>query len=320
MRACGRNDFRGTGPRRVAGLLVSAAAMMWAAVTLAFLAVHLAPGDPVTAIMGESTDPSLRARVEQDWGLDRPLWVQYTRHLGRLLHGDLGYSYVRGEPVADILFGEQLRTSAQLAGFALLIALLLAPLLAVLTAGRRDPLSRTVTTAEIVVASAPPFWTGLLLIWTFAFTLKVLPVTAGNEFQRLILPSVTLALPIAAVLAQVMREGIERALTEPFALTARARGIGAIRLRVRHGLRHSLIPAATLAGWAVSGLLTGTVVIEEVFGRAGIGRATVQAVSYSDVPVVLGVALLSAAVYLTVTVLVDIAYVWIDPRLQESDA
>src|SRR5690606_3472860 len=126
--------------------------------------------------------------------------------------------------------------------------------------------------------------------------------------------------PIAAVLAQVMREGIERALTEPFALTARARGIGAIRLRVRHGLRHSLIPAATLAGWAVSGLLTGTVVIEEVFGRAGIGRATVQAVSYSDVPVVLGVALLSAAVYLTVTVLVDIASGWIDPRLQESDA
>ncbi|TQM31920.1 ABC transporter permease [Nocardia bhagyanarayanae] len=314
------NTYRHIVFRRIASVVLSAVAMMWAAITLAFLAVHIAPGDPVTAIMGESSDPSLRARIEQDWGLDRPLVVQYGRHLARLLHGDLGYSYVRGEPVTDILFGEQLRTSAQLAGFALLISVVLAPLLAVLTAGRRDVFSRSVATAEIVVASAPPFWTGLILIWVFAFTMKVLPVTAGNEFQRLILPAVTLALPIAAVLAQVMREGIERALEQPFALTARARGIGATRLRLRHGLRHSLIPAATLAGWAVSGLLTGTVVIEEVFGRAGVGRVTVEAVTYSDVPVVLGVALLTAAVYLTVTVIVDIAYLWIDPRLREAAA
>ncbi|MEV0435248.1 ABC transporter permease [Nocardia sp. NPDC050413] len=302
---------------RIVGVFLSAAGMMWAAVTLAFLAVHVAPGDPVTAIMGESSDPALRERIERDWGLDRPLIVQYGLHLSRLSHGDLGYSYVRGEPVADILFGEQLVTSAQLAGFALLIAVVLAPLLAVLTAGRRDVFSRATATLEVVVASAPPFWTGLVLIWVFAFTLKVLPVTAGNEFQRLILPAVTLALPIAAVLAQVMREGIERALEQPFALTARSRGITATQLRLRHGLRHSLIPAATLAGWAVSGLLTGTVVIEEVFGRAGIGRETIAAVTHSDVPVVLGVALLTAAIYLTVTVLVDLAYLWIDPRLQE---
>ncbi len=305
---------------RIAAAIGSAVAMLWAAATLAFLAVYIAPGDPVTAIMGESSDPALRARVEHDWGLDRPLLEQYGHHLARLLHGDLGYSYVRGEPVTDILFGEQLTSSAQLAGFALLIALVLAPVLAALTAGRRGVFSRAITTAEVVVASAPPFWIGLVLISIFAFTLRVLPVTSGNEFQRLILPAVTLALPIAAVLAQVMRDGIERALEQPFALTARARGIGPTRLRVRHGLRHSLIPAATLAGWAVSGLLTGTVVIEEVFGRSGIGRATVQAVTYSDVPTVLGVALLAAAVYLTATVIVDIAYLWIDPRLQEAPA
>lgn len=306
--------------RRVVGAVVSAVLMMWAAITLAFLAVHVAPGDPVTAIMGESSDPTLRARIEADWGLDRSLLVQYGMHLGRMLHGDLGYSYVRGEPVTSVLFGEQLVTSAQLAGCALVLAVVLAPLLAVLTAGRRDVLSRSVTTAEVVIASAPPFWTGLILIWVFAFTLKVLPVTAGNEFQRLILPSITLALPIAAVLAQVMREGIERALEQPFALTARSRGIGATSLRLRHGLRHSLIPAATLAGWAVSGLLTGTVIIEQVFGRAGIGRVIVEAVTYSDIPVVLGIALLTAAVYLIVTTLVDLTYLLIDPRLREETA
>lgn len=242
---------------RIVGVVLSAVAMMWAAVTLAFLAVHIAPGDPVTAIMGESSDPTQRARIEQDWGLDQPIGVQYVRHLDRLLHGDLGYSYVRGEPVTDILFGEQLGTSAQLAGFALLIAVVLAPLLAVLTAGRRDVFSRALGTAEVVLASAPPFWMGLILIWIFAFTLKVLPVTAGNEFQRLILPAVTLALPIAAVLAQVMREGIERALEQPFALTARSRGISTTRLRLRHGLRHSLIPAATLAAGRSAGCSPG---------------------------------------------------------------
>ncbi|WP_280498772.1 ABC transporter permease, partial [Nocardia cyriacigeorgica] len=275
---------------RIVGVALSAVAMMWAAVTLAFLAVHIAPGDPVTAIMGESSDPTQRARIEQDWGLDQPIGVQYVRHLDRLLHGDLGYSYVRGEPVTDILFGEQLGTSAQLAGFALLIAVVLAPLLAVLTAGRRDVFSRALGTAEVVLASAPPFWMGLILIWIFAFTLKVLPVTAGNEFQRLILPAVTLALPIAAVLAQVMREGIERALEQPFALTARSRGISTTRLRLRHGLRHSLIPAATLAGWAVSGLLTGTVVIEEVLGRAGKRPPPREARNKNKVHAVVGVA------------------------------
>lgn len=304
--------------RRIATVAVSAIAMLWAAVTLAFLAVHLAPGDPVTAIMGEASNPDQRAQVAKDWGLDRPLLDQYLRYLGQLLHGDFGYSYVRGEPVSHILFGEQLVTSAQLAGFSLLIAVVLAPILAVLTAGRKAFAAKLVGIAEQVVASAPTFWIGLILISIFAFGLRVLPVTAGNELQRLVLPGLTLALPIAAVLSQVLREGIERSLEQPYALTARARGVGETTIRIRHGLRHAAIPAATLAGWAVSSLLTGTVVVEEVFGRAGLGKATVDAVTYRDVPVVLGIALLTATVYLIVTVLIDIAYLWIDPRLKET--
>ncbi|GAC67863.1 ABC transporter permease [Gordonia soli] len=314
----------GVGARRWSrarrGLVVVLSALLtaWAAVTFAFLAIHLAPGDPVTAVMGDSTNPDLRAQVARDWGLDRPLLVQYVNYLGDLLHGDLGYSYVRGEAVADILFGDQLRATAELAGVALVLVVLLAPTLAVLTAGHRTWWSRGVSGVEMSFASAPTFWVGLILIWVFAFTLRVLPVTSGNDFQRLILPALTLALPIAAVLAQVMRGGVERALEQPFAVSARARGVGTLRLRLTHGLRHSLIPAATLAGWAVSGLLTGTMVVEEVFGRAGLGRVTVEAVTYSDLPVVLGVALLTAAVYLTVSVVVDLTYAWIDPRLRED--
>ncbi|WP_055477068.1 ABC transporter permease [Gordonia sp. HS-NH1] len=309
---------RRSAPRRVLAIAVSALVTIWAAATLAFLAIHLAPGDPVTAVMGESSNPDLRAQVEQEWGLDRPLAVQYVDYLGDVLHGDLGYSYVRGEAVTDVLFGEQLAATAQLAGLALLFVVLIAPTLAVLTAGRRNWFSRTISGVELAVASAPAFWVGLILIWVFAFTLRVLPVTSGTELQRLILPALTLALPIAAVLSQVMRGGVERALEQPFAVTARARGISATRLRLTHGLRHSLLPAATLAGWAVSGLLTGTVVVEEVFGRTGLGTVTVEAVTYSDLPVVLGVALLTAVIYLTVTILIDLTYVWIDPRLKEG--
>ncbi|MGU3290895.1 ABC transporter permease [Williamsia sp. M5A3_1d] len=303
--------------RRISSTVISAVSMIWAAMTLAFLAIHLAPGDAVSAVMGEASNPDLRARVEQDWGLDQPLVVQYLRYVGKLLHGDLGYSYVRGEPVSDIVFGDQLISTAKLAGVALLIVVVLTPLLAVLTAGRRGPVAAAVSGVELSLASAPTFWVGLILIWVFAFTLRVLPVTAGTEVQRLILPGLTLALPIAAVLSQVMRGGVERALEQPFAVSARARGVGGLRLRAGHGMRHSLIPAATLAGWAVSSLLTGTVVVEEVFGRAGLGSATVEAVTYKDLPVVLAIALLTATIYLVVTVLVDLLHLWIDPRLRE---
>ncbi|WP_067672426.1 ABC transporter permease [Nocardia miyunensis] len=304
--------------RRAFAVTASLAGTAWAAVTLAFAAVHLAPGDPVTAIMGDSGDPDQRVRVEREWGLDRPLLAQYGHYLIRLAHGDLGYSYVRGEPVTQVLFDQEFTATARLAGVAALFVLLLAPTLAVATAGRGGPFARAVSGAELTLASAPTFWLGLILIWIFAFTLHVLPVTSGGESQRIVLPGLTLALPIAAVLAQVMRVGIERALEQPFAVTARARGIGETRLRFRHGLRHSLIPAATLAGWAVGGLLTGTVVVEEVFGRAGLGRVTVEAVTYKDLPVVLGVALLTAAIYLAATVAIEIAYLWIDPRLQRD--
>lgn len=304
--------------RRVATLVISAVLMLWAAVTLAFVAVRLAPGDPIDALTGESADPALRARVAKDWGLDRPIYEQYGDYLWHLLRGDLGRSYVRGETVGHIVFGPELASTAKLAGFSLVLAVVIAIGVALLTAGRRGILARATSLAEVVLASAPAFWIGLVLISVFAFGLRVLPVTSGSELQRLILPGLTLALPIASVLSQVLREGIERSLEQPYALTARSRGTYGIRLRTRHGLRHSLIPAAALAGWAVSGLLTGTVVVEEVFGRSGLGKATVDAVTYTDLPVVLGVAQLAAAVYIGVTMLVDIAYLWIDPRLQEG--
>lgn len=302
--------------RYVAEKILSAVFVLWAAVTLSFFSIHFAPGDPVTLLMGEVETPELRAAVEEAWGLNRPFHEQYLSYLGNLLHGDFGFSFAQNKPVNDILFGPQLMASAQLTAFALVAALVIAVVLAVLTAGRRGFVSKAIQLGELVFASMPSFWLGIVLITIFAFNLGWLPVTSGTNLQKLILPGLTLALPLAAVLGQVIREGIERSLEQPYSVTALARGIGPTRLKYAHALRHSLLPATTLAGWAVGGMLTGTVVVEQVFGRSGIGQATVAAVTLQDIPVVLAVAMLAAFIYVGVNTLVDILYLWIDPRMR----
>lgn len=302
--------------RYIVGKLAAAVLTLWVAVTLAFVALQFAPSDPITLKLGDTMSEGARAALEARWGLDRPLLQQYLAYVGNLATGDLGFSFVKGEPVNKILLGQRFAATAQLTGLAFLFAIVLAFASAFATAGRRGLGSKIVQLCELAFASAPQFWLGFMLIWLFAFTLGLLPVTTGGPFERSILPALTLALPLAAVLSQVLREGMERSLEQPYALTARSRGIGSTALLFRHALRHSLVPAVTLAGWAVSELLTGTVIVERVFGRAGIGQATVDAVLFQDLPVVLGVALIGALVFTAINTLVDIAQLWIDPRLR----
>ena len=302
--------------RYIAEKLLAAVVVLWLAASAAFLAVHLAPGDPVTLLMGEYDSPELRATIEAQWGLDRPLAVQYVDFFARLLQGDFGQSYVQRAPVSDILFSHRLVASAQLTSAATLLAITLALTAALLTAGRRGLSTRLTYLGELTFASIPTFWLGIVFITVLSFQLGLLPVVGGNTLQNLILPSLTLALPLGAVLSQVLREGIERSLEQPYAVTALSRGISPWQLKIRHGLRHSLIPAATLAGWSVGGMLTGTVIVEQVFGRPGIGQATVVAVTRQDLPVVLGITLLAVTIYVVVNTAVDILYLWIDPRLR----
>jgi peptide/nickel transport system permease protein len=302
--------------RYIAGKLFAAVVVLWLAATAAFFAVHLAPGDPVTLLMGEFDSPELRAVIEAQWGLDRSLGWQYLDFLGRLLHGDFGQSYVQHVPVSDILFGRRLKASAQLTVSASVLAVVVSLVVALTTAGRRGITSRVTYLSELAFASIPTFWLGIVLMTVLSFQLGLFPVVGGSTVANLILPSLTLGLPLAAVLSQVLREGIERSLEQPYAVTAMARGISPWQLKLRHGLRHSLIPAATLAGWSVGGMLTGTVIVEQVFGRPGIGQATVVAVTRQDVPVVLGITLLAVALYVAVNTLVDILYLWIDPRMR----
>jgi peptide/nickel transport system permease protein len=295
-----------------------AALVLWGAASLGFLALHLVPGDPVTVLLGGSVttgSAAVRAEITREFGLDRPPAAQYLTFLGHLARGDLGLSYQQQQPVGRII-GEQFGSTAALASLALALILAIALVSAVSTAGRRRSVRGSVSGVELVAFSTPAFWLGILLLTMFSFRLQVFPVAGDEGWRSLVLPALTLAVPFGSLLSQVLREGVEAALDQPFALTARSRGVGPLAVRARHALRHALVPAVTIGGWLVGGLLGGTVLVETVFARPGIGRVAVEAVNSHDIPVVVGLIMLSAAVYLVVNTLVDVLYLLIDPRLR----
>lgn len=304
-----------SGLGRVGGMLL----VVWGAATVGFLALRLIPGDPVDVMLGVHANVSeeVRAHIRADWGLSDPLPVQYLQFLWRLLHGDLGTSYRLQQPVIDVM-GQQIVSTVQLMALAMLFALILAMASALLARGQR---SRSVLSfAELFAVSSPTFWTGLVLITVFSFGLHWLPVASTDGFLALVLPSVTLAIPIAGIMSQVLRQGLDSANAMPFADTARARGVGHSRLFFRHTLRHAASDSVTLTGYIVGSLLGGSVLVETVFARPGLGGVTLDAIINRDAPVVLGVIVLAAIVFSVINLFVDLAYGLIDPRVRAEPA
>ncbi|MEU0934088.1 ABC transporter permease [Embleya sp. NPDC005971] len=305
--------------RAVGGRLVAIASVLLGAATLAFAGLKLLPGDPVATLLGPQTtaSPAVRAQIRSDYGFDDPVISQYLHYLGELLHGRLGESYQLQQPVSALI-AEQFGSTFELAMSALVLAVVIATVSALATAGRRSALRSALGAWELVAVSTPSFWLGIVLLTVFSFRLQWFPVAGTEGVQTLVLPAVTLALPIAGVLAQVLREGLEKALAEPFVVTARARGLGRGAVRVRHAFRHAAIPLLTLSGWLTGTLLGGTVLVEKVFARPGIGALTLQSVNTKDMPVVMGVVLLAALVFVLISQLTDVLYAVIDPRLRKG--
>ncbi|ROR10014.1 ABC transporter permease [Erwinia sp. JUb26] len=304
-------------PWRIAGRIGGGAMVLWAAVSLSFIAVWLAPGDIVSLLVGEQVrTPEIEAAIRAEWGLDRPLWQQYLNYLWRIVHGDFGRSYMLNVDVGQLVFSQLLPT-LKLAGAALLVSVVFAVLVAVSTAHRRWG-RNFASGLELLLASTPSFWLGIVLLFVFSFTLRWFPVAGDRNFAALVLPSLSLGLAQGAVVSQVLRRGLEDALDQPFSLTLRAWGIHGVIVRLRHALRHAALPAVTLTGWLVGGLLSGAVITEQVFSRPGLGKVTVDAVLAKDMPVVLAVAILSALVYVVMSTLVDILGLLIDPRLRSQ--
>jgi peptide/nickel transport system permease protein len=309
--------------RRVAARLLGALGVLWAAATFTFVVQSLLPGDRATMILNQQTGQNITrtagelAPLNQEYGFDRSLPGQYLHYLGGLLHGDLGTSYQQHTGVLSIIRA-QVGPTVALTLSALVVAWVLALVLTVATVRRGRVVSAIGSGFETLTAGLPQYWLGVVLLVLLAIKARWFPVQSGTDLAGLVLPALTLGIPLAGFLGQVTRDELEKTLDQPFILSARARGMGDTAVRLRHALRHAVLPAVSLSGWALGALFSGAVVVEAVFARPGLGNVLTAGANARDIPVVSGVVILVAAVYVLANLLVDAAYTLIDPRLTTS--
>ena len=302
--------------RRAGGAVL----VLWAVATIVFIAIRLIPGDPAQAILGGPGSQASAAAVEHvrvEYGLNQPLIVQYAVFLGRLATGQLGDSYTFHTSVASLLAVE-LPVTLTLAVAGLAAAWVLA-LIAAWWSTQRGRVARAISGGiEITASVAPHFWLGSVLIVLFATGLGWLPAVSNGTAAGWVLPVITVAVPVAGYLAQTIRDGIIDAESTAFAVAARARGESRFGLFTRHTLRHGALPGIALSAWAFGSLVSGAVVVEAVFALPGIGRALVTAVEQRDMPLVTGIALVSALAYVVVLAAADLVERAVDPRLRSA--
>lgn len=310
--------------------MLSLVPVLLAAATIVWIFVFLLPGDPARLMAGgQSVDPEILNSIRHEWGLDRPAPLQYLCYLEKLIRFDLGTSYVQRRPVVSIVAGSFPPTFI-LAVTALLLAAgagLVLGSLAALQRGRL--LDSFVLILALVGTSMPVFWLGMILMLLFASRLGWLPVLGYGmegafipftsvrlpEWDHLVLPALTLSLVSLGAIARITRASLIEAGTSEFLQTARAKGASRARVFVRHTLQNALIPVVTVIGMDFAGLLGGAVATEYVFAWPGLGKAIVRAIGLRDLPVVEGGVLFLTAVFVLVSLAVDLAYLYLDPRI-----
>ena len=284
--------------------------------TLVFALIHMVPGDPAEAMLGESAPAADLQDLRAKLGLDQPLLVQYQRYLGGLVTGNLGLSFRYGTPVGREI-GQRLGPTAQLAAAAMVVAVLIAIPLGVIAALNRGRfLDHSAMTLSLLGVSMPNFWLGPLLAIVFSIQLGWLPVSGSGTPAHFVLPAVTLGAALAAMLARMTRATLVDELRELYVVAARARGLSRTRVVVAHALRNSLIPIVTIVGLQLGAVLTGTIITETIFSWPGIGRLLIQAIGFRDYPLIQGCVLFIALVYVSMNLIVDLVYAWLDPRIR----
>jgi peptide/nickel transport system permease protein len=307
----------------VARRLGQAVVVLWAAFTVTFVILYLLPSDPVSIMLSggqggdqATVDPAQVAALRAEYGLDDPLPVQYLHALWRTLHLDFGNSIQNGASVGSLI-ADALPQTATLAAAAFVLALVIGVGIAFLSTWTRWRWVRTLLLAlPPLGVSLPTFWVGLLLIQFFSFRIPIFPALGNAGISSLVLPAITLAIPVSASIGQVLARGLRTALAEPYVETARAKGASRARVHLRHAFRNATIPTLTIGGVIVGNLLAGAVVVETVFSRVGIGRLTVTAVNGQDIPLVQGLVLLAATVFVVTNLVVDLLYPVVDPRIR----
>ncbi len=294
--------------------------VLWASLSLVFVAFQFIPGDPVKIIAGPGAvlSPEAIAALRVQFGLNLSETQRYIHYFAGLVQGDLGTSYASQQPVTSLI-ADQLGSSLALTGAALAFAWFMVLLWITLTASRSAVLNAIGRGVEIISSSLPDFWVGLLLITLFAFRLHWFPVI-GTGWRGIILPALALAIPLAGFLGQVIRQSFDDAMNKPFALSVRARGSHPSRLRIRHVLRHAVLPGISLSNWAVGWLLGGSVAIEQIFARQGLGNMILDAVQRRDLPVIMGIVAVIAVAYVMVNLVTDILMFFIGGYSRFSEA
>lgn len=306
--------------QRIAGMLV----VMFFVVSIVFLIVHIAPGDPAVVMLGPGATAEQVAALRAAWGLDQPLFGQYLLFLRQLAQGDLGQSIFLGQSVLGLLAGRAEPTFF-LTIFSTVIACLIAIPLGIYSAYRRNSIwDRLATTLAMFAASVPSFWLGLLLIQTLSLQLGWFPVSGyggpGADFltrlYHLFLPAVSLGIYSSALILRFTRASMLDVLGEDYVRTARSKGMGEFRVVMKHALKNALVPIVTIVGMTMALLVAGAVITEMVFGLPGVGNLIVSSVLRRDYPVIQGTLLVVSLIYVLMNFFIDMLYLVIDPRVK----
>lgn len=282
---------------------------------VAFLMSHLVPGDPVTVMLGERATAEDAVRLREELGFNDPLYVQYWAYVKGALQGDLGTSIRSGQPVLEEI-RDRFPSTLQLTVSAIVLASAVGMTFGVAAAiATRKWVDGAIMAVALLGISVPTFWSGILFILLFGLKLEWLPIV-GTGPSALVMPTIVLAAPAAAVLARMTRSTMLEVLGVDFVRSARAKGLKERSVIVRHVLRNALIPVITIIGLQFGGLLAGSVIVESVFTRPGLGRYTVTAIQARDFPQIQGIVLVVATIYVFVNLGVDLLYAAIDPRIR----
>jgi peptide/nickel transport system permease protein len=312
--------------------LAEALPLLLAVVVLNFLIIHLAPGDPIQALIGDfPAPPEYVAKMREQFGLDRPLWEQLVRYVAQVAQGDLGFSFANRRPVQSLLI-ERLGNTLILTVSALAFATSVGIVLGISAARRpRTLIDNLVTVTSLLGFSIPVFWLGQVLILFFAVKLDWLPaqgMTSSRESfaglsyavdvaSHLVLPALALSLRYLVSTARLTRSSMLEALRSDYIVTARAKGVRATRMLYVHALPNALLPVVTSVGYNFGYVLAGSALIETVFSWPGLGRLLYDAMLARDTPVILGIFLVGAATAVIANLLTDLAYGWLDPRIRQ---
>ena len=288
---------------------------LWAVTVMLFIITRIT-GDPVQVLLPPEASREMYDQVRSSLGLDRPLIVQYFSYLGDLLRGDLGVSFQSQVPVSEMI-GNRLPATLELGGAALLVTFVVGLPLGLYAGYRRGKLvDRVASMLAVLGQAAPTFWIGILAVLVLAVHLELLPAGGRGGLSHLILPAVTMAWASVAGVTRLMRSSVLETLESDYIRLCRVKGMSETRVLWKHALRNAALPVLTFGGVVTAGMMTGSVVTEAVFVWPGVGRLLLDAIGARDFPVVQGVVLVLAGVYIVVNIIVDIFYAYLNPRLR----